>query len=121
MEESLAIAFCNSWPFVHREFFTSFIKLTSTEQIARLADLGIGVYKVIPEVAFPIDLCRNVIVKRVIEDGIDWLVFLDTDMMHPPDTVPRLVETAKKLDVKVVSGLYFQKGPPHLPVMLKSS
>lgn len=45
----------------------------------------------------------------------DWLVMLDTDMIHDADTVARLVWTANAYDADVVTGLYYKIAEPHFP------
>lgn len=40
-----------------------------------------------------------------------WILFLDSDMVAPPDTIARLLAH----DVDVVGGLYVGRQPPHAP------
>ena len=48
----------------------------------------------------------------------DWLLQLDTDHMFAPDLLKRMFNlVAKHPDIKVLSGIYQSKHPPHNPVM----
>lgn len=56
---------------------------------------------------------RNQIAERAVKGGYDYLFFLDSDCIIPPDTLKRLVHH----DKDIAAGVYFQKVFPHLPVM----
>lgn len=47
----------------------------------------------------------------------DWAFWMDADMICPPETIVRLYETAKKVDTKFMTGLYFQRIGDHFPVL----
>jgi hypothetical protein len=47
----------------------------------------------------------------------DWLVMLDTDLAFDADVIARLVATAHKHNLDIVSGVYCYKRPPHYPVI----
>lgn len=57
---------------------------------------------------------RNALVTRFLGD---WLVQMDTDHVFEPDILARLVMTADKYGLDVLSGLYQMKQPPHVPVL----
>lgn len=65
----------------------------------------------------PFDHARNVGCQRALEMGFDGVVFLDDDIIAPPDTIPRLL--AHK--TPVVSGLYYRRNDPICPVMLRNN
>jgi predicted O-methyltransferase YrrM/GT2 family glycosyltransferase len=49
---------------------------------------------------------RNELVTRFLDQpDSEWLLFLDSDMVFPKDTIVRLLAAAKHSDVKVISGL----------------
>lgn len=54
---------------------------------------------------------RNEAAARFLDTDATHLFFLDSDIIAPPETVARLMDS----DGAVVSGLYFSKMPPHLP------
>lgn len=52
---------------------------------------------------------RNGLVEECLEQPhSEWLLFVDSDMLPPPDTVPRLLSH----DVDIVGGLYVSRYPP---------
>ena len=64
----------------------------------------------------PYDMARNVACMRALEHGFDWLFFLDSDVVPPPDAVPRLMAHRQP----IVSGVYHRRSPPAgIPVMMK--
>lgn len=51
---------------------------------------------------------RNEIVERALKlPNLDWLWWIDTDMVFPPDTLERLIETAHPEKRPIVGGLCF--------------
>lgn len=56
---------------------------------------------------------RNKIVSRAIEKGFSHIMFVDSDMQFPPDSINRLV----KADKDVIGGVYFRRQIPHLPTI----
>lgn len=57
---------------------------------------------------------RNGLVARFLGD---WLVQMDTDHQFEPDVIRRLVETADRYGVDVLSAVYQLKQAPHVPVL----
>lgn len=55
-----------------------------------------------------IDTARNAAAKVAVESGSDYLMFIDDDVMIPPDTFKQLVETKKD----IVAGLVIIRGLP---------
>jgi GT2 family glycosyltransferase len=56
---------------------------------------------------------RNNLVRKALEEKADYLFFVDSDMGFPQNTVKKLFSHKKD----VVSGIYFSKASPFLPVM----
>lgn len=48
--------------------------------------------------------------------GAEWVFLMDVDQTFPKNTIPRLLDTAKKHDAKIVSVLYHLGRPPYGPV-----
>ncbi|HTG45209.1 MAG TPA: methionine biosynthesis protein MetW, partial [Verrucomicrobiae bacterium] len=48
--------------------------------------------------------------------GAEWLFLMDVDQVFPPLTIPRLLESAKKYDAKIISVLYHIARAPYAPV-----
>lgn len=64
----------------------------------------------------PFDHARNAASMRAIELGVDWLFFLDSDVIPPHDTITRLIAHNKP----VISGVYCRRSPPAgVPVMIR--
>jgi len=59
---------------------------------------------------------RNALATRFLGD---WLIQLDTDHIFEPDLAARLLWTADKYQVDVLSGVYQMKQPPHVPVLFE--
>jgi 2-polyprenyl-3-methyl-5-hydroxy-6-metoxy-1,4-benzoquinol methylase len=55
-------------------------------------------------------------IYKALNLGAEWVFLMDVDQVFPPITIPRLFETAKKHDAKVVSVEYHIGRPPYAPV-----
>lgn len=60
----------------------------------------------------PFDQGRNMIASKALKTGADWIFFADDDTIPPPDAVTHLLHH----DFDVVSGLYYSRRTPILPV-----
>ena len=58
---------------------------------------------------------RNKIVYRAIENGFDYVFFMDSDMEFPPETLDRLLKRNKD----IVGGFYVRKKKGYLPNAFK--
>lgn len=63
----------------------------------------------------PFDDARNTAVRAMLEQGYEWLMFVDDDVCLPHDTIPRLMAHGKD----IVSGIYYRRAQPIMPVMLR--
>lgn len=61
-----------------------------------------------------LSIARNRLVRQAIEGNHTHILFVDADMVLPPNTIARLLLHR----VPVVTGLYFQRVPPHNPVVM---
>jgi hypothetical protein len=59
------------------------------------------------------DSARNTSAKEAIDSGADGVVWVDSDMIIPTDGISRLL----CYDKDFVSGVYFQRGMPHWPLV----
>ena len=59
----------------------------------------------------PYGPARNQGLATAIGGGYNWLAFLDSDTLPPPDWIPRLLAAQRDF----ISGLYFRKSPPYDP------
>jgi GT2 family glycosyltransferase len=59
-----------------------------------------------------ISYARNFLATRFMENDFEWLYFWDADLViRNPKFIEYLLETAEKLDAKVVGGAYMLKSP----------
>ena len=60
---------------------------------------------------------RNALATMAIKDDFDYVFWLDSDMVFPPDTLQRMMKTLQENDLDILSGLYFRRVPPYSPVL----
>lgn len=81
-----------------------------------LRNLIIPAGGILPLAGMPFDHARNVAAMRALESGVDWLFFLDSDVIPPRDAILRLASHG----LPIVSGVYCRRSPPvGVPVMMK--
>jgi len=68
---------------------------------------------------FPIDHARNRMLRLILDDDprSEWVLLLDVDMSHPPDTLHRLLAHGKD----VVTGRYTMRKPPFFSVAMRKT
>lgn len=61
---------------------------------------------------------RNTLVKQALSVGADYIMWFDSDMRIPADTMQKMI---KHMDngLDIVSGLYFRRQPKYNPVIFK--
>ncbi len=65
----------------------------------------------------PYDHARNSVVKMGLENGFQWIGFLDSDVIPPNDAFLRLLSHNQP----IVGGMYCRRSPPHgVPVAIKN-
>jgi len=62
---------------------------------------------------------QNIIVGQVIAGGFEWLLLNEHDTMLPPDAFIRFNKYILEEQVPVVSGLYFTRSHPSLPLVFR--
>lgn len=60
---------------------------------------------------------REFLALQAIESGSDYVLWLDSDMVFPSDTLERMLKHMETYDI--VSGLYFRRVAPYTPVLHK--
>ncbi len=58
--------------------------------------------------AWGIDTARNLLVEGALEAGVEYIFFLDSDMVVPPDTLSTLIGNQQD----IVTGMYRERRPP---------
>ena len=72
-------------------------------------------YSIIPGTL--IHEARNLIAQKAVENGFDAVLWLDSDMIVPPDALVRLAADMEATGADFVTGLYFRRKPPTNPVI----
>jgi hypothetical protein len=62
---------------------------------------------------------RNLAVRELLEKDFEWMVFIDHDVILPPDFYIRMNERILKDPVPIWSGLYFTKSFPSEPILYR--
>lgn len=65
---------------------------------------------------FTVADAQNLAVHEAIQQGFEWLLFIEDDTMPPPDALLRFTEYMDKGDIPIVSGLYFTRSVPAEPM-----
>jgi len=122
LKVSIGLILANAFP-VPAPFVTSYTALLQqllTGEGNRILppDRQITDARIITSHAFPIDTARNETVQLFLdEDDGDYLLFLDTDMTHPPDLPHRLVK--HRLDL--VTGRYNGRREPFHTIAMRKT
>lgn len=90
---------------VNVNFLTSLLCLQGNGNTQFAVEIGSLVY-----------MARNKLAARAVEGKYDYILWLDSDMVLPPDVGKRLVQQAM-LGRDYVSGLYFKRGLPTHPII----
>lgn len=68
---------------------------------------------------YSIDDAYNMICRRMIEEGAEWLLTVEDDVLLPLDCFLKMGAYIDKADIPVVSGLYYHKGFPPEPLVFR--
>ena len=60
---------------------------------------------------------RNNLAQMAIQMDVDYVFWLDSDMVFEPDTLIRMMDTLQKNEYDILTGLYFRRVPPYTPVL----
>jgi len=80
--------------------------------------LEIGIPSAVPMKYLVAD-AQNLIVQHGIQQGHEWLLLWEDDVMPPIDLFMKLNEYIRTCEVPVVSGLYYTKSEPSEPLVYK--
>jgi len=64
-------------------------------------------------------IARNEIMQNFLGTDMNYLLFIDSDMIWEPDSLELAYNLIQHPDVDIVTGIYYQKGEPHLPIIKK--
>lgn len=62
---------------------------------------------------------RNKLAAQALQTGSDYVLWLDSDMTFPVDTIARL-KASLDAGADIASGIYFRRSYPYTPVLFKS-
>ncbi len=114
MKVTLGVILAGGFP-VPGDFVISYSMLMQT-LMQNMDGSNIDSARVLFERNFPIDWARNHCCTSFLDhDNGDYLLFLDADMIHPPDMPHRLVAHGKD----VVTAHYVARRPPHFTVAMR--
>lgn len=64
-----------------------------------------------------IDAARNDLAAAFLTTPIEWIFWMDSDMLFPKETLVELFKVAEEKDAKLVTGVYYQRKGNNLPVL----
>ena len=64
-------------------------------------------------------IARNKIIDDFLKSDMNYLLFIDSDMIWEPDSLELAYQLIQHNMVDIVTGIYFTKSEPHLPVIKK--
>lgn len=60
---------------------------------------------------------RNDLAKKAIQDEFDYVMWFDSDMVFPQDTLLRMIDVMDSNGLDFLTGLYFRRQAPFTPVI----
>jgi hypothetical protein len=69
--------------------------------------------------AYQLSDAENLIAKTIVEQNYEWLLFIESDNVIPPNTFRKLNEYMMEKKYAVVGGLYFTKSNPAEPMIYR--
>lgn len=109
---NLAICVPLSWPWAPREFLTSLLGMVMPANSRDMRASGVESYRVLVDKSFPLDVSRNRLVAKALEQGATHVLFLDADMTFPAN----LAQSLLAANADICGALYFKRTPPFQPV-----
>jgi hypothetical protein len=77
----------------------------SIEWMAMMRSLEAPNSSLITTKGYPLDLARDLQVNQALEQGFEWLFFLDSDVIPPKNVIPVFLSTG----IPIISGMYTAK------------
>jgi hypothetical protein len=68
---------------------------------------------------YDLETARNKIVRAVIGDDADGIMWVDSDMSFPPDSITKLLETVRETGRAFVAAVGHQRRPIHNPCIFR--
>jgi len=64
-----------------------------------------------------IDDARNGLAESFLSSDTEWILWMDSDMTFPKETLVELFRVAEEKNTKMVTGIYYQRKNQNLPVL----
>lgn len=89
------------------------------DSLARLTAHGLKDHRIgqIFKIGSLIYTARDEIAKEAVRTEADYVMWFDSDMIFPPNTLELLMKHMDNPEVDIVSGLYFRRVQPYTPVL----
>lgn len=69
-----------------------------------------------------VDLAKERLAEMALQNNVDWLFFLDDDVVPPPDTIMKMVQLWRSdPKYKIISGVYWSKSDPPVPLIFRGN
>ncbi len=62
---------------------------------------------------------QNLMAKKLVEEDYEWIIYIESDNIIPPDLFIRFGQYINEKKVPIVSGLYFTKSDPAEPILYR--
>ena len=89
---------------------------TALSVVGYAAKNGVGIEYIGVTERSLVDTARNTLAREFLKTPSEWSFWMDADMVLPKETIVQLLKTAKEKNVKMVTGVYYQRGRKHWPV-----
>jgi hypothetical protein len=70
-------------------------------------------------VGFSIEDAYNLVVKKALDLGVEWVLTIEDDVLIPPDCFLKMTSYIDKGEIPIVSGLYYLKATPTAPLVFR--
>lgn len=95
----------------------------STEWALNFHMLGVGLAVYVgyyPVKGKRVDVAKEEICQKAVNDGADWVFLIDDDVMPPPNTLLKMTKMAFGPPYyDIINGVYFSKSEPPMPLMFR--
>jgi hypothetical protein len=93
----------------YRQFWDSFLYCQKPDSFVYIR----------PDFPGRMDHLRNSLVEGAIENNCTHILFMDTDQIYPPNTIPKLFSTLWNCDCKVAGTVVYRRYDPYDPLVFK--
>ncbi len=64
-----------------------------------------------------VDDARNGLAEAFLASPTEWMFWMDSDMLFPPETLIELIKVAEEKEAKFVTGVYYQRKGNNMPCL----